>query len=382
MKRAKRILTAALAAALLLGAVPALAAERTDMPDYFSVRFDAEKVTTGQTFTMSYGRTYSDGTSELFGSDTVGDDYHYAVTPETALTVANVHPSETGYVYICCDVGTPTETVVGADGAEIAVPGGYFVSDNTDRYYLGADGTWKVADFALDLAAAVLDPNAPEGPGAVLYSGESCTFTLPQLGAEKAYLLYLYYLDPAVSAGEAYTAYQRNVFRYAAAETVAGFTDVRADDYYAEAVRWAVDRGVTTGTTATTFSPAASVTRAQAVTFLWRAAGSPAPSADASPFADVADPDAWYYDAVLWAAEQAITTGVDADTFGLSGTLTYDQILALLARTAGADASGADWAQKARDWADASGLTDGLPSSAAGSCPRADVVYFLWRQLA
>ena len=166
------------------------------------------------------------------------------------------------------------------------------------------------------------------------------------------------------------------------APTVAGFTDVYTTDYYAEAVVWARENGVTSGTSATTFSPDNTVTRAEAVTFLWRAAGSPPPAAAVSPFTDVADPGAYYYDAVLWAAEQSIAGGVGNHQFSLYGTLTYDQILAMLCRAAGETAAGSDWSAAAMSWAAESGLTDGLDFTAKDSCPRADVVYCLWRQLA
>lgn len=164
--------------------------------------------------------------------------------------------------------------------------------------------------------------------------------------------------------------------------TVAGFSDVHESDYYADAVVWAKDSGVTGGTTATTFSPSATVTRAQAMTFLWRAAGSPQPSSTVSPFSDVSDPSAYYYNAVLWAAEQGITTGVTATTFGTGSPVAYDQMLAFLARASGADTSGGSWSQAAIDWAANNGLTDGLTFSAKDACPRSDVIYCLWKQLA
>ena len=164
--------------------------------------------------------------------------------------------------------------------------------------------------------------------------------------------------------------------------TVAGFRDVYEGDYYADAVVWAKERGVTGGTSADTFSPDRTVTRAEAVTFLWRAAGSPRPASAASPFADVTDSGAYYYDAVLWAYEQGIVGGVGNRQFSLYGTLTYDQILAMLCRAAEGSASGGDWSAAAVDWAAENGLTDGLTFSAKGSCPRADVVYCLWKQLA
>ena len=163
--------------------------------------------------------------------------------------------------------------------------------------------------------------------------------------------------------------------------TGAAFTDVPADAYYAEAVAWAVEQGVTTGTTTTTFSPADTVTRSQAVTFLWRAAGEPAPKGSASPFRDVQDSGAYYYKAVLWAAEQGITIGVGDGYYGTEETLSYEQILTFLCRAAGADASGDDWSDKAQAWAAAQGITAGLSFVDTAGCPRSDVVYCLWKLL-
>lgn len=164
--------------------------------------------------------------------------------------------------------------------------------------------------------------------------------------------------------------------------TVAGFSDVHKSDYYADAVVWAKETGVTGGTSATTFSPGSTVTRAQAVTFLWRAAGSPQPAAATSPFTDVTDTGAYYYDAVLWATEQGITGGVGNNRFSVDGTLTYDQMLAMLCRAAGDTATGDDWSAAAVAWAKEHGLTNGLNFGAKNSCPRSDVVYCLWKQLA
>lgn len=163
---------------------------------------------------------------------------------------------------------------------------------------------------------------------------------------------------------------------------VAGFTDVTTGDYYADAVDWAVQHGVTGGTSATTFSPAAAVTRAQAMTFLWRAAGSPEPVSSASPFTDVADPSAYYYKPVLWAAEQGITGGVSATEFGVNIPLAYDQIFTFLCKAAGETLPGSDWSAGAVAWAKQNGLTDQLSFSAKTTCPRSDVIYCLWKQLA
>ena len=160
-----------------------------------------------------------------------------------------------------------------------------------------------------------------------------------------------------------------------------GLTDVRASDYYAEAVAWALEEGVTSGTSSTTFSPDSTVTRGQAVTFLWRAAGSPEPSSKASHFTDVSSTD-YYCKPVLWAAENGITSGVSANRFGPEITLAYDQILAMLRAAAGENAASSDWSAAALSWARSEGLTDGLTVSAKAGCPRSDVVYCIWKQMA
>ena len=109
------------------------------------------------------------------------------------------------------------------------------------------------------------------------------------------------------------------------------FTDVSPDAYYYKAVLWAVEQGITKGTGDTTFSPDKTVTRAQFVTFLWRLANSPAPK-KASGFTDVTDPGAYYYNAVLWAAEQNITTGTTSTTFSPSGICSRGQVVTFLYR--------------------------------------------------
>ena len=109
-----------------------------------------------------------------------------------------------------------------------------------------------------------------------------------------------------------------------------GFNDVKSGDYFYDAVNWAVEKGITTGTSATTFSPDAPCTRAQGVTFLWRANGSKAASAAAS-FTDVAS-DAYYAPAVAWAAEQNVTGGVGNGLFSPDTTCTRAQNVSMLYR--------------------------------------------------
>lgn len=159
------------------------------------------------------------------------------------------------------------------------------------------------------------------------------------------------------------------------------FKDVPDGAYYADAVTWAVEEEITQGTGNGVFSPERTVTRSEAVTFLWRAAGSPAPTTATSGFSDVTDKNAFYYKAVLWAVEKGITNGVGGDRFNLTGTLTYDQIFTFLCRFAGEKAEGDNWSSAAVAWARNSGLTAGLTFTAHSNCPRSDVVYCLWKQL-
>ena len=168
------------------------------------------------------------------------------------------------------------------------------------------------------------------------------------------------------------------------------FTDVHAEDYYYDAVLWAAQKGITGGMSDTLFAPNAACTRAQIVTFLWRAAGSPEPKALSS-FADV-PADAYYAKAVAWAVENGITEGTSDTTFAPGTICTRAQGAALLYRAAGspavsgsaaftdvpADAYYAD----AAAWAEQKGITDGIGNGLFGphnNCTRAQIVTFLYR---
>ena len=106
---------------------------------------------------------------------------------------------------------------------------------------------------------------------------------------------------------------------------------MKESEYYYNAVLWAVEKGITNGTSATTFSPDEDCTRAQAVTFLWRAAGKPAPTESKNPFTDVKESE-YYYNAVLWAVEKGITNGTSKTTFAPDDTCTRAQTVTFLFR--------------------------------------------------
>ena len=169
------------------------------------------------------------------------------------------------------------------------------------------------------------------------------------------------------------------------------FEDVAPGSYYEDAVEWAVKNGITTGTDAAHFSPDGICTRAQAVTFLWRAAGSPAPASRTMPFADV-PAGSYYYDAVLWAVENGITRGTSDTAFSPEATCSRAQIVALLWRAAKSPAAGSGnlFTDVAADayyfdavlWAVKADITKGTTDttfSPDANCTRAQIVTFLWR---
>ncbi len=173
------------------------------------------------------------------------------------------------------------------------------------------------------------------------------------------------------------------------AESTNQFTDVAASDYYYGAVLWAVENGITNGLTETTFGPNEDVSRAQMVTFLWRAAGSPK-ATGANPFTDVAASD-YYYDAVLWAVENEVTNGITETTFGPNDVVSRAQAVTFQWRAAGAPgASGDNFTDVADDayyadavlWAVENKITNGMTETEFGpdiTVSRAQAVTFLYR---
>ena len=169
------------------------------------------------------------------------------------------------------------------------------------------------------------------------------------------------------------------------------FVDVATGSYYEDAVDWAVENGITKGTDDTHFSPDGICTRAQAVTFLWRTAGSPEPETRTMPFTDV-PVGSYYYDAVLWAVENGITKGTSDTTFSPNMTCTRAQIVAFLWRSEKSPAAGTanPFADVKSDayyadavlWAVENDITKGTTNttfSPDADCTRAQIVTFLWR---
>ncbi len=170
---------------------------------------------------------------------------------------------------------------------------------------------------------------------------------------------------------------------------VPSFSDVSADSYYSDAVNWAVANGITTGTGNGEFSPDDGCSRAQVVTFLWRAMGCPEPTGSSS-FNDV-PADSYYGKAAQWALENGITTGVGGNSFGSNSTVTRAEVVTFLWRAAGspevsgsgfADVDSSAYYADAVAWAVANGITTGTGESTFSpdsSCTRAQIVTFLYR---
>ena len=172
------------------------------------------------------------------------------------------------------------------------------------------------------------------------------------------------------------------------------FVDVPADQYYAEPVNWAVYNSITQGVSATSFAPDATCTRNQIVTFLWRAAGCPEPQSKANPFVDVVETD-YFYKAVLWAVENGITSGTSANTFSPENPCTRAQVATFLWRAEGkpapsgnkmpfVDVPAGEYYYDAVIWAVENGITAGTSATTfapENPCTRGQIVTFLYRAM-
>ncbi len=171
------------------------------------------------------------------------------------------------------------------------------------------------------------------------------------------------------------------------------FADVSEGSFYGKSVLWAVEKGITNGTSATTFNPDGKLLRGQFVTMLWRAAGSPEPVSNVNPFTDVTKSD-FCYKAVLWAVENGITNGLSATKFGPAALCSRAQVVTFLWRAMGqpdskaavsfADAQNNQFYTTALAWAVENGISNGISATEFGVsviCSRAQVVTFLYRAM-
>ena len=247
-----------------------------------------------------------------------------------------------------------------------------------------ADASDEMGDYALRKLGVgegvVFDLNSLD-----VQQGDLVCFTYyQQYPAEEMYWYYsLCYLVDDEQAAQM----KADIDAEKAAAGASPFTDVSPDAYYYDAVLWAVEQGITTGTgDGTTFSPLDTCTRSQVVTFLWRAKGCPEPTSTANPFTDVKESD-YFYKPVLWAVEQGITTGTSATTFAPLATCTSSQVVTFLWRANGqpaAETTDPQWYAQAVAWANGKQLLDGtaVPFGPDNLAPRSDIVTYLYRDLA
>ena len=260
-------------------------------------------------------------------------------------------------------------------------------SANTTVYahwtYIGGGGSSGYSYYTIKATAGTGGSISPSGNVSVR-EGRDQTFTITP---DKGYAVANVKIDgKSIGAVKSYT------FENANGNPQTGvFVDVATGSYYEDAVDWAVENGITKGTDDTHFSPDGICTRAQAVTFLWRAAGSPEPETRTMPFTDV-PVGSYYYDAVLWAVENGITKGTSDTTFSPNMTCTRAQIVTFLWRSEKSPAAGranpfADvkstaYYADAVLWAVKENITKGTTNttfSPDADCTRAQIVTFLWR---
>ena len=272
-----------------------------------------------------------------------------------------------------------TGTVDGKTYAFIALEriGGVMVYDITDP--AGA----KFVNYinSRDFADNIMGDVSPEGLCFVSAADSKTGSPMLLAACEVSGTLAAYELTPAQNSTSGGSA---------SGTTTLAFKDVQKDTYYFDAVAWAVKHQITSGTSATEFSPEASCTRGQIVTFLWRAAGAPEPKTTANPFVDISE-DAYYYKAVLWAVENGITVGTADNAFSPDQAVTRSQTVTFLYRAAGApeasghrfgDVDSQAYYSAAVQWAAEQGITQGTGAdtfSPNASCTRGQIVTFLYR---
>lgn len=387
----KRIISLSLALLLCVGlSVPALAAEREDAlvldgpPNYTEVDEEINWL-------------HADLYSEIYSEQDPIEGWSI-VEPKSKFTVTNTSADSTAYAYIyCIEVklmpnGSTGTIDISEDGTDIKIDlsGKYAAFDywnlstSPDSY----GGELSAGNGLYWISSPAQGMNMNDDNVKLLHAGEKVTFELPQGDKNTIYQLYteIYYPQEDYNYWRYYNIKLGDVTSSAPeTSSASAFSDVAAGAYYADAVKWAVEKGITSGTTTTTFSPNNTCTTAQILTFLWRANGSPAPTGK-----NAAVPAGQYYtDAANWALEKGLTDNFNADTPATrAATVTY---LWKLAGKPAAEAAaftdvdaGAEYAQ-AVAWAVKKGVTAGTSATTfapGNTCTRGQIVTFLHRSLA
>ncbi len=429
MKKFKRLISLLLAVCLLLGALPlAASAENETLPSGVE-GLETIKVTVDDTTpmreitfdepmqTISTPDTYSPETANdqpitLLGSIGESVSEGYAITERTKFTITNAGTVESAYIRICFEeyVKFPSnagwlKTDPNDENVKVPLDGLYtnqrmeypltvldkLPEDNNMGYRPSINGlVWMTYP---DIWGWSYQPETVK-----LYPGESISFTLPSrryTNLESFYRLTVEHCYPDIPW------YNWRYYNLVIDEDLATgkdpspefstqFTDVPADAYYAEPVKWAVENNITGGIDETHFGPQASCTRAQAVTFLWNAAGRPEPQGNGNQFTDVKS-GSYYEKAVQWAVENNITGGTGNNTFSPDSVCTRAQIVTFLYHAASSpaisgnssfnDVKFGSYYENAVKWAVENGITSGTGDgrfSPGDNCVRGQIVTFLY----
>ena len=328
-------------------------------------------------------------TYDLAGGTVKGNPDTYTIET-VAFTLKN--PTKSGYTF----TGWSGTGLDGENNMTVTIPKGSTGNRTYKAHWRYNGSGHSYSYYTIKATAGAGGSISPSGSVSVR-EGRDQTFTITP---DKGYAVANVKIDgKSIGAVKSYTF--ENVRRTHTIEVIfmkangnpqtGVFVDVATGSYYEDAVDWAVENGITKGIDDTHFSPDGICTRAQAVTFLWRAAGSPEPETRAMPFNDV-PVGSYYYDAVLWAVENGITKGTSDTTFSPNMTCTRAQIVAFLWRSEKSPAAGtanpfADvkstaYYADAVLWAVKENITKGTTNttfSPDADCTRAQIVTFLWR---
>ena len=338
----------------------------------------------------------------------------------TAITTSGKTLADAGLTTTGSTLNPNAGTLVWVDNAGTVLPGTTAVAANTTYKWLftptdanyttltgsielyhkssSGGGGWYYTYYTIKATAGTNGSISPSGWTSVR-DGRDQTFTITP---DKGYAVAKVLVDgKSVGAVKSYTF--KNVTKDHTIEAIfmksngnpqtGVFVDVAEGSYYEEAIDWAVEKGITNGVSSNMFAPNDPCTRAQIVTFLWRAAGSPAPKSMSS-FTDV-PADAFYAKAVAWAVENGITSGTGEGKFSPNSTCTRAQAVTFLYRASGSPAvsGSAEFSDVATNayyadavaWAAKKGITTGIGGGLFGSdndCTRGQIVTFLWRAMA
>ena len=328
-------------------------------------------------------------TYDLAGGTAEGNPDTYTIETRT-FTLKN--PTKSGYTF----TGWSGTGLDGENNMTVTIPTGSTGNRTYTAHWRYNGSGHSYSYYTIKATAGAGGSISPSGNVSVR-EGRDQTFTITP---DKGYAVANVKIDgKSIGAVKSYTF--ENVSRTHTIEVIfmkangnpqtGVFVDVATGSYYEDAVDWAVENGITKGTDDTHFSPDGICTRAQAVTFLWRTAGSPASKTSTMPFTDV-PASSYYYDAVLWAVENGITKGTSETRFSPDDTCTRAQIVAFLWRSEKSPAAGtanpfADVKSTAYYagavlWAVREDITKGTTNttfSPDADCTRAQIVTFLWR---